>query len=98
VATYRKNLPDTAGHPQMPDSHPAAKYDAVHSKERYGGQENGDTIIDRRDAPLAKVAEKISSTVEQETNGIMQLRQKLKWAHRKPLTEIRRGRDAIVVQ
>lgn len=68
--TYRENLLNTPGHPQVPDTHPAAKYRYNALKETYGAQENGDIIIDRRDATVTKAAEKVLSTVQQKTNGI----------------------------
>jgi hypothetical protein len=68
--TYRENLLNTPGHPGVPDGHPAASYKYAALKEKYGAQENGDIIIDRRDSALAKVAEKVASVVEPKANGV----------------------------
>jgi hypothetical protein len=68
--TYRENLLDTPGHPGVPDGHPAAQYKYSALKEKYGAQENGDIIIDRRDAAEPKAEEKITSTAVPKTNGV----------------------------
>lgn len=68
--TYRENLLDTPGHPGVPDGHPAAQYKYSALKEKYGAQENGDIIIDRRTPAGPKAEEKVAPAVEPKTNGV----------------------------
>jgi hypothetical protein len=68
--TYRENLLNTPGHPGVPDGHPAAQYNYNALKRKYGAQENGDIIIDRRTPAVAIVSEKVPASAEQKTNGV----------------------------
>jgi hypothetical protein len=69
--TYRENLLGTPGHPGVPDGHPAAQYKYAALKKKYGAQENGDIIIDRRTPAFSETLAKVAPPVmEQKTNGV----------------------------
>ena len=68
--TYRENLLGTPGHPGVPDGHPAANYKYSALKERYGVQDNGDIIIDRRTSTAPEPTKPINPSSNIKTNGV----------------------------